>query len=143
MKRYFSIHRLVFMRSKKISAYLLKGGIAFIFCMLVLYSCEYEFIEVPIGDSADPVSFSEDILPVLTENNNCTVCHRSGSQKPYFTEDVAYHSIVPALIDTLQPDASRFYVMPNPSSPEHSFKKYSQSEAAMVLIWIQQGAKNN
>ena len=109
----------------------------------MLGSCEYEFIEVSAADSSNPVSFSEDILPILTSNNNCTACHRSGSQKPYFTEDMAYASIVPALIDSTHPEDSKFYVFPDPSSIDHSFKKYSQLEASIVLMWIQQGAKDN
>lgn len=113
-----------------------------VLCTLILCSCEYEFIEIPIYESNTPVSFSEDIFPILN-NNNCITCHKSGSQNPYFTQDAAYKSIVPALIDSLQPDESKFYVYPNPGSLEHRFKKYSQSEAALILIWIQQGAKNN
>jgi hypothetical protein len=110
---------------------------------LIMSSCEYEFIEVDLPDPNIPVNFSSDILPIFNANNNCTACHKTGGTSPDLTTDRAYNSIVPSLINTANPELSKIYVYPNPSSPNHGFKKYTQVQAALVLAWITQGAENN
>ena len=110
---------------------------------LTMSSCEYEFIEVDLPDPNVPVSFSADILPIFNANNNCIACHKTGGTSPDLTTDRAYNSIVPSLINTANPELSKIYVYPSPSSPNHSFKKYTQVQAAQVLAWIKQGAENN
>lgn len=108
-----------------------------------MVSCEYEFIEVEEVDINEPVSFSEDILPIFTSNDNCTACHKPGQTSPDLTPGAAYNSIVPNLINTTDPSTSKIYQYPNPSSATHGFKKYTQVQAGKVLAWITQGAENN
>jgi hypothetical protein len=110
---------------------------------LFLISCEYEFIEVELPDANTPVSFSEEILPIFTANNNCTACHKAGSTSPDLTAANAFNSIVPDLVNLDEPELSKIYTFPNPSTGTHGFKKYTQLEAALVLSWITQGAENN
>ncbi len=119
---------------KLISAFM----VAFIFI-----GCEYETIEFDLPDENEPVSFAADILPIFNNGNNCTACHTAGSTSPDLTTDRAYNSIVPALINTDEPEMSRIYEFPHPSSTTHGFKKYTQAQAALVLNWIKQGAENN
>lgn len=111
--------------------------------LAILTSCEYEFIEIDEPDPEVPVSFANDIVPIFTSGNNCTACHRTGSTPPDLTAGNAYNSIVPGLINITDPESSRIYAFPNPSSTTHTFKKYSQAQAALVLAWIKQGAENN
>jgi hypothetical protein len=108
-----------------------------------LFSCQYETIEVDLPDPNEPVSFTSGIIPIFTNNNNCTACHGSGATAPDLTAERAYNSIVPALINTENPENSRIYQFPHPSSATHGFKKYTHVQAALVLAWITQGAENN
>jgi len=113
------------------------------FLLMGITSCEYEFIEIDELDPDIPVSFADDILPIFTTGNNCTVCHRTGSQAPDLTAGNAYNAIVPNLINSSEPEASIIYAYPSPATSTHGFKKYTQTQAALVLAWIRQGAENN
>lgn len=110
---------------------------------IVFVSCEYETIEFDLPDENEPVSFAADIIPIFNNGNNCTSCHTAGSTSPDLTPDRAYNSIVPGLINADEPELSRIYDFPHPSSTTHGFKKYTQAQAALVLNWIKQGAENN
>lgn len=116
-----------------------------LFAAVLLSSCQYEFIEPdrPVIDPEVPVKFAEQIVPIFTGGNNCTSCHKTGSTPPDLTADRAYNAIVPSMINTADPEASRIYWYTHPSSTNHNWKKYTQTEAALILLWIQQGAKNN
>lgn len=110
--------------------------------------CKYDWIipeEVPVIDPDDPsqqISFSEEILPIFNSGNNCTACH-NGSQIPDLREDRAYTSLNSTrYINKTTPEESRIYTVPNPNLGSH-YKQYTATQAALVLAWIQQGAKNN
>jgi hypothetical protein len=122
---------------------LLKYSTAVFFAAIVFSSCQYETIEIDLPDPTEPVSFLSDIIPIFTNNNNCTACHGAGATAPDLTASNAYNSIVPALINTDDPQNSRIYQFPHPSSATHGFKKYTHVQAALVLAWIEQGAENN
>ncbi len=121
----------------------------FIFLITVLLSlfvtgCKYDFIlpvpEVPVtGD----ISFSTQVAPIFSTGSKCTSCHKPGGQSPDFTTASAYASIVPALVNTSAPDQSMIYTFPGPTTATHSWKKLTAGEAAIILQWIKQGAKNN
>lgn len=111
-------------------------------------SCRYDWIipeVVPVIDPNDPsqqISFSETILPIFTSGNNCTACH-SGSQIPDLRADRAYEAInTTRYINRSEPEQSRIYTVPHPELGSH-YKKYTATQAALILAWIQQGAKNN
>lgn len=118
-------------------------------CIALLNSgCKYDWVipeEIPVIDPDDPnqqISFSEDILPIFVNGNNCTACH-GGSQVPDLREDMAYTSInTTRYINKSTPEESRIYMVPNPESGSH-YKQYTATQAALILAWIQQGAKNN
>jgi hypothetical protein len=121
----------------------IKRSFATFLITIGLFSCQYETIEVDLPDPAEPVSFLSDIIPIFTSNNNCTACHDTGATAPDLTASNAFNSIVPALINTEDPQSSRIYQFPHPSSATHGFKKYTHLQAALVLAWIEQGAENN
>ncbi|MDP2235964.1 MAG: hypothetical protein Q8J88_05990 [Bacteroidales bacterium] len=110
-----------------------------------LTSCEYEFIvpDVPVIDPEVPIKFSEQIVPIFTSGNACTACHKTGSTPPDLTTDRAYNAIVPALVNPADPESSSIYWFAHPNSSSHNWKKYSAADAAIILEWIKQGAKNN
>lgn len=115
--------------------------------IIAVSSCQYKFIVEPTippvdpGDTTNPISFSAEIEPIFT-NTNCTDCHGTGGTKPDLTTGNAYNSInTMGLADTADPESSIIYVKPNPNG--NHYKKYSSSDAALILGWISQGAKNN
>lgn len=121
-----------------------KRSIFFILILfaLIMNGCKYDFIlpqDVPVVTG--PVSFATQIAPIFA-NENCTSCH-NGGQSPNLTAGNAYAQIVPALINTAAPESSLIYSFPAPSTATHSWKKYSAADAALVLAWIKDGAKNN
>jgi hypothetical protein len=120
----------------------------FIFVLLlffaVLSSCKYDNIVEPAPPSpTDSVSFSQQIQPIF--NSNCVSCHKAGAQAPDLSAGTAYTSIMNAnLVNTASPESSIIYWHPNPDNTSaHTWEKYTANQAALVLIWIQQGAKDN
>lgn len=120
--------------------------IAFLFS-----ACKYDFIipeQVIVVDPDDPnaeeIKFSEHVLPIFTNNNNCTSCHKTGGQAPDLTAGNAFSAINNTkYINKTAPAASKIYEHVRPGSSTHTQKKYTEAEAALVLAWISQGAKNN
>ena len=113
---------------------------------LILNACTYDFIvkeELPPVDTTVPVSFSTQIIPILT--NSCVSCHKPGGTAPDLTAPNANISIMTMkLVNTATPASSIIYSEPNPANTaKHTWKKYTATEAQLVLTWIQQGAKNN
>ncbi len=125
----------------------LKFFITVVVIALLFGGCKYDFIleeETVVINPDDPdavqVSFSSDILPIFT--SNCIACHKTGGQAPDLTADKAYASLGSS-INTSSPETSIIYTEPNPDTSVHTHKKYTANQAALVLAWIQQGAKNN
>lgn len=118
---------------------------ALVFVALLLSQCKYDFIvpeEVvdPTDPDAEEVSFSGQIAPIFT-NLDCIACHKTGATSPDLTSANAYSSIVPSRVNLDNPEESKIYTKPSPSGSHP--KKYSDAQAALVLTWITQGAKNN
>ncbi len=130
---------------------ILKFILAVIVVALLFGGCKYDFIvpeKIPVIDPDDPdaeqISFSEDILPIFNDNNNCTSCHKTGGQIPDLTSANAYSSLnTTRYLNSSSPEESRIYSVPAPTTSTHTHKKYSAAQAALVLAWIQQGVENN
>ncbi|MBT3385913.1 MAG: hypothetical protein HN778_20560 [Prolixibacteraceae bacterium] len=130
---------------------ILKFFFAIVMITLLFTGCKYSFIvpeEVPVIDPNDPnaveIKFSSDILPIFTNNSNCTSCHNTGGQIPDLTAENAFSSLNSTrYINSGTPNESLIYTIANPDTEEHQQKKYTATEAVYVLAWIQQGAKNN
>jgi hypothetical protein len=122
-----------------------------IFLILILFtlllgSCKYDFIlpePVPPIDPNTPVSFVTQIAPIFSTGDKCTSCHKPGATSPDLTAANAYSQIVPSLVNNGNPENSVIYSFPAPTTGTHTWKKYSAGEAALLLTWITQGAKNN
>ena len=120
------------------------GNIIMILIAVFISSCQWVTIEVPAVNIPEDqeVSFATDIQPIF--NAKCTDCH-SASSPPKgvdLTEGHAYNTIsTKELADTTAPSSSLIYSVP--SSTGTHFSKYSTEQAAYVLKWIEQGAKNN
>jgi hypothetical protein len=120
-----------------------------LFFTLILFSlfmngCKYDFImPVEVPPITETVSFSTQVAPIFTTGSNCTSCHKTGGEAPDLTTANAYASIVPGLINTATPGQSLIYTFPAPATANHTWKKYTAGEAAIILAWITDGAKNN
>ncbi|HEY3371734.1 MAG TPA: cytochrome c [Prolixibacteraceae bacterium] len=114
-----------------------------LFLILILFSlatisCKYDFVLPEVVAPVSNVSFSQDITPIFEAK--CTVCHKTGVQAPDLTAANAYSQIVPAFVNTASPETSVIYI--NASSGNHA-AKVSATQAAKILQWITEGAKNN
>ena len=105
--------------------------------------CKYDWILpeiVPDIDPDEPISFSQQILPIFSEKN-CTACH-DGSPAPDLREANAYASVnSSSYLNRTAPEQSSIYTEPHPDG-SHPVK-YSAAQAALILAWIKQGAENN
>ncbi|MDP3444701.1 MAG: hypothetical protein Q8T08_17735 [Ignavibacteria bacterium] len=115
--------------------------------VLALQSCKYDYVvpEPPIIiDPEEPISFAQEIAPMFSANNQqCTSCHKTGGTSPDLSAANAYASIVPTRVNLTDPETSIIYWHAHPASTTHVWKKLSQNEVDLMLVWIQQGAKNN
>ncbi|MBU1368766.1 MAG: hypothetical protein KJ578_10840 [Bacteroidetes bacterium] len=125
---------------------ILKQSLFVIFLLVMASACTYDFVEMPEPDPIDPtdtISFQSAVAPIFSDGNKCTACHSTGETAPDLTPDRAYNALVPAYVNLQDPEASAIYWFTHPQSETHSWKKYSLSEANIILGWIQQGAQNN
>jgi hypothetical protein len=112
-------------------------------------SCEKSTIVHPKASTIDTtkkVSFGTEVVPIFTNNENCSSCHSPGSDVfSLASKEDAWNSIqVNNLVNISAPESSKLYYKIIESNPlVHDWKKYTPSEAQTVLTWITQGAKNN
>jgi hypothetical protein len=121
--------------------------IAVPFMMVLMTGCIYDWVvpeevpDIPIGVE---ISFANQIIPIFTSGNNCTSCHRAGGTPPDLTAANAYAQINTAkYINRSVPAESVIYKVIAPGSTTHRHKIYTAQQAALILAWIEQGAKNN
>ncbi len=124
-----------------------------IFMVVVLLSlfmggCKYDFIipeEVPVIDNGgEPISFATQIAPIFSTADKCTACHKSGgTANPDLSAANAYAQLSSKYVNTGAPAESLILTIPGPATATHAWKKFSQTEAAIILAWITEGAKNN
>ncbi|MCK3684749.1 hypothetical protein [Maribellus sp. YY47] len=121
----------------------LKIIISTIALALVFGGCAYNFIvPEPTVNPDDPnaaeVSFSAEIVPIFA--SKCTGCHTTGKQLPDLTSDNAFSSLNSSrYVNKSTPASSLIYTK---ATGNHS-ATFTSAEAAKVLLWINQGAKNN
>lgn len=123
---------------------LLFTGIVMTIFMMMMSSCQYKYIVEPVVAPPDPevpVSFSTEIQPIW-DAQNCIGCHNTGGQKPDLTEGNSYASIMGiGLVENEDPTASKIYYYPLPDGDHVA--KYTSSQAALISLWIEQGALDN
>lgn len=115
--------------------------------LFIISSCQYKYTVEPTvvpPNPEDTVSFSLQVEPIWNDNANCVSCHNGTTQRPDLQTGAAYGEIQSmGLVDTQNPAQSIIYDHPHPDTDTHSWKKYTATEAATILLWIEQGAKNN
>lgn len=119
-----------------------RHNIILILALLGLFfsGCKYDFVlpveSTPVDNGGQPISFATQVAPIL--DSKCNTCHKA--QAPLMTASNAFSQLVPAYVNTSSPASSQLYV--NASSGTH-YAKVSSSQAAIILQWITEGAKNN
>jgi hypothetical protein len=111
-----------------------------LFLFFILSGCEYEKREpVDLSNLPDVVSFSNDIIPVFS--NNCIRCH-DGSITPDLTSENAYFDLSSGnYINTDVPENSYLY---KKISGNGTMAQYADDyNRALILKWIEQGAEEN
>jgi len=119
---------------------LIKFLVLMITVMFLVASCTSELIKPePVTKPGNNVSYSADVQPIFT--SNCLGCHGLGGTSPDLTAANSFNSLNSlGLINTSNPSNSTLYVEMS-SGPMSSY--CTPSNAATVLAWIEQGAKNN
>jgi len=119
---------------------ILKSGIAALIIIggVILFgSCEkYSFL-VETVNPADTVHFQTEIQPIF--NAICVSCHK-GLRNPDLRDGNSYASLTGSGYVNLPAETSRLYLQIN-SGSHNSYTL--PEEKQKILIWIQQGAKNN
>jgi len=109
-------------------------------------SCQYKFAIEPIippPDPTDTIYFSQQVEPIWNNGSLCTGCH-SGSLNPDLTTNNSYASLMEGgYVDIENPSESKIYEYVYPGASTHQRQQYSESQAATILQWIEQGALNN
>lgn len=113
---------------------------AFLF-MIGLVSCEYDYIPeeeiiLPTPDPDNPISFETQIEPIF--QSKCISCH--DSKKPVLVTGSAFDNLSNGeYINTNEPSESKVYK----KSKDGHGNNMSSQELNLLLLWIQEGAKDN
>ena len=115
------------------------GFIALLF-MAGLWSCEYETIKPVVVVPPDVVEYAAEVAPIFVEAG-CTGCH-AGAIKPNLMADKSWDALVTGgLVDTENPGDSKLMVKIN--SGHGTSGNLSAAQKALILKWIEDGAKND
>lgn len=101
--------------------------------------CYYDEILPPVVEGE--VSYANDMQPFF--DTKCVACHVTGSSVPLALDaGVSYDNIIDGgYVNVEDPSASVLYVK---MLPGQSMEQYAtDTERAMTLAWIEQGALNN
>jgi len=121
-----------------------------IFLILILFSllvggCKYDFIlpvDVPVvNPGGEPVSFSTQVAPIFSTGNKCTECHKPGGASPDLLTSATLYAQVTTKVNVSTPANSKLLTYPGSSA--HTQRQFTATEAALILTWIKEGAKNN
>lgn len=100
---------------------------------LFFSSCEKVAFEPPKIEGQ--VSFQTDVTPPL--NNDCGKCHPAMKIQPNFYKKLAESSY----IDTVNATSSKIYKKLNTDASHQ--QQTSPENLAKIMLWFEQGAKNN
>jgi hypothetical protein len=122
----------------------------FVIIGISVCSCTYDNLENhPCANAPDVVTFSMDIIPILSANCSTLLCH-SGSEPAAnlnLEPDKAYSSLQKegsGYINTAEPTHSVVYSqLFSISKPMPPNGKLDPCSTSLILKWLEQGAKNN
>lgn len=116
--------------------------------LLMLGACEKDYLPPKKVDITVPVSFSADIIPILT--SNCATdanCHVPNSPNPPDLTAANAYSGLEQFIDRDNPAESRVYKQITwtsaPEMPPTGKPRLTPEQIGYIYAWIEQGAQNN
>ena len=118
-------------------------SIIVILIIIVNFSCEKVYLTDPpevILDTTIVYSFTDTIQPIF--DKNCINCH-SGGIPLNLTAEKSYDALINGgyvETDTLKADQSLIYTRLQSGSHDG---RATNTEEALILVWIRQGAKDN
>ena len=116
-----------------------KFGFVALLLLLGLGACEYETLTPKEIELPENISWATDLAPVF--DANCGTCH-SGALEPNLKAAQSHASITGGgFVDINNPEESKLVVKIN--VPHPSSDPLSLYEKALLLKWIEDGAKNN
>jgi len=123
-------------------------GFFALFMMFGWNGCIYDFVAPEDAGPDDPtdstkvISFATQIQPAFTDH--CVLCHKTGKTAPDLIEGKAYNAINNSkYINTASPAQSLIYRRSSAAGGFAGHPTLPSAQAALLLGWIQQGAKNN
>jgi len=123
------------MKSVKIKQILVTGLIG----CLAFFNNGCEYVQIMPVEPEGEISYSLDIQPFF--NSKCISCH-AGNIPPNLEATVSYDELVADnYINTSNPQNSLLYTKINVGGSMETY--VSNTEKALLLKWIEQGAKNN
>lgn len=122
---------------KNLLKIVLVSSLAFL-CFSCYYDEVLEIEEPPIViDPDDPLSFSNDIVPIF-ESYNCSQCHNA-SLDPDLRAGNEYNSLVPDFVSAGNASASLFYT----KLAIEGHRDVDAVSLALIEEWINRGALDN
>lgn len=118
--------------------------------LLLLSSCDSSKVEKSNDKIADSnlISFSSVIQPLLDED--CSKCHddlKKNDSYKLLTTKQSSCKFAPNYIDTANPTSSYLYIKLHDSLPPNGVlmqgNHWTPENVQKLLLWIEQGAKNN
>ena len=113
------------------------GAVVLATFIAALSSCEKNYYTPPTVNPVDTVHFSADIQPIFTAN--CASCH-GATRPPDLREGKSYAALTKGGYITPPGETSKLYVKMTGS--DHAARS-TDADKQKVLIWINQGARNN
>ena len=119
-----------------------KGGVVCLGLLLYflgLAGCTYHENKYVEPEIPEVVSFSEHVIPIFEQSFN-SGCHGAGIP-PDLSPEIAHTTLTTqGWVDTDEPENSRLYL----SIDGGTMEGYAtDTDRAMILAWIEQGAENN
>lgn len=113
--------------------------------LLVMNSCEKDYLTKKKVEITTPVSFATDIVPIMTEDCSIAGCHVNGGPPPNLTAAKAYDELTGlGYVDTSNAEQSLLYKRITATvAPMPPAAPMSAEEIGYILAWIKQGAQNN
>lgn len=115
------------------------------FYIMLFQSCDYGYLEPVEVVIPDTVSFAADVQPIFTESCTGADCHIAGGVAPNLTVENAYWDLwLYGMVDTTDPESSIVYNrMASSSNPMPPNGILGEDKIQLVLVWIEQGARDN
>lgn len=113
--------------------------------ILALVACEKDYLTPKKVEITSPVSFSNDVIPILIEDCSIPTCHNNGGAPPNLTTEKAYDELLGlGYVDTANAEQSLIYTRITASvNPMPPNGRLNAEEIGYILAWIKQGAQNN